>query len=250
MRFSPSGEQSLDADRRVGLAHLRGAEGVLGDVRAALHERVDAFVDGGDGDDLHVAPREAGRGEVTEHVVPDGDVRRVLAGHPLALDVLDGLDGRVLADEKADHVRPAAQHQARRRGVRERVAAAHLEARAAVREAHVDRVVHAELELAAREQRQERARAGVGLHRHLDLAGVGDDLGDAGRHRVEGGAGRVRADAHRLLRPRHGRDGQDERDGGRRAHEAMDHLEGPPRAGAAGRVRAMIARNRKTPGTA
>src|SRR5438105_5664231 len=186
------------ADGGVGLLDLRRVERVLRDVGPTLQERVDAVVDGVDGNDLHVAPGEPRAGEMTEHVVPDRQVRAVLAGEALALDVVDVLDRRLLAHEEPDHQRRAAHHEPHVRRVRERIPAADLVGGSAVGEPQIDAVLDAELHLTAIDERQHRAGAGVRLYDHLVTGRPTHHLGDAAAEREVHGSGRVGADGDRF----------------------------------------------------
>ena len=209
------------ADGRVGLLDLGRVEGVLGDVGAALDERVDAVVDGVDGNDLDVVPGQSRAREVAEHVVPDGEMGPILAGEALALDVVDVLDRRVLPYEQTDHQRRPAHHQPHVCRMRERVAAADLLGRPAIGQPEIHRVLNPELQLAGIDERQHGARARVRLDDHLIPGPTAHDLGDAAGQREEHGAGWISPDGDRLWRLALSECASGERSGGHGEHEGQ-----------------------------
>src|SRR5215510_14448081 len=145
-----------DADAGVGLTDLGAVDGVSGHVGAALDQGVDALVETGHRHDPHVLPAEAGAGELAEEVVPDGEVGRIFTGDALALHVLDRLDRRIAPHEGRHHQGECAYHQPKPGCVRKRIASADLEAGPVVGKADVDRIVHAQLELAGLQHGQDR----------------------------------------------------------------------------------------------
>ena len=220
-------------DGGVGLLDLRRIQRVLSDVGAVLQEGIDAVVDSVHGHHLDVAPAEPGAREVTEHVVPDREMRTVFTGEALALDVVDGLDRRVLPHEEPDHQRRAAHHEPHVGRVGERVATADLMSGAAVGEPEVDSVLDAELHLARIDERQHRAGPGVRLDGHLIAGPAAHDLGDAAGQREVHRAGGVGPDGDRLRQGLALRDGPDGEGYGDQGHDESERehraAHGPPR---------------------
>ena len=233
-----------NADGRVGLANLGPVEAIGGDVGAPLDQRVDALVEPRHWDHAHVLPRETGARQLAEDVVPAGEIGRIFARQALSLHVVDRLDRRVAAHDGGDHQGRAAHHQPQPGRVRERIAPPDLVGGAVEGETDVDGVVHAQLELAGLQHRQERAGARIGLHGELGRAGVGRHLGDGAADDVENAARRIGADVRRRLRGGHRSEEQHERRNQSEGSHRGDPIIAPP---ARSIERAPRARRRSCP---
>ena len=168
-----------NADGGIGFFNFRRADGVGGDVGPALDQRVDPFVDGGDGHDFDVIPSQAAVRERTEDVVPNGELRRIFAGDALAFNIADGFDRRIFLDDQTAAQRRAAHDQTGASDMRKWISSANFKLLPLVNHSHVNRVYNAEVQLAAIEERHKGAGAGVGLHLCLHLRRLADDFSQA-----------------------------------------------------------------------
>src|SRR5262245_60839232 len=102
-----------DPDVSFRFLDLGGSNGVVADIRPSLNHRIDTIIDGRDGDDFDIIPGHPSVREPGENMKPDSYVRRIFASHPLSLNIIDGLDSRVLLDDKAYLQRRATHDESR-----------------------------------------------------------------------------------------------------------------------------------------
>src|SRR5262245_8150832 len=144
----------------------------------SLNHRIDAIVDCGDGYDFDIIPGHPSVREPGEDMEPDSYVSRIFASHPLSLNIIDGLDSRVLLDDKAYLQRRATHDESCVWNVRYRIFADHFKpGRPLVGEIHFHGVDHTKVDLAAIEQRQEGAGPRVGLNPCLKGRGAAYQAG-------------------------------------------------------------------------
>ena len=96
-------------------------------VRTALDQGIDSFVRRRHGNDFYILPAKPRASKGCERDIPVSQLGRVLSGEPFAFDVVDGLDGGVLAHEQPYQEGRAPHHQTHIGNVRKRVTSADLQ---------------------------------------------------------------------------------------------------------------------------